>query len=97
MTHPKYGKKFTCFHCATKFYNMGAPKPICPKCGSNQKRAPKGQTGKTARQVEVPAFETEEENQVETTDDFPIKEEVDESFDSDSDHLSVDTVSDQDY
>ena len=97
MTHPKYGKKFTCFHCGTKFYNMGAPKPICPKCGSNQKKAPKRQSGKTARRVEEPDFETEEENPVESTNDFPIKEEAEESFDPDKGNLSVDTAQEQDY
>lgn len=97
MTHPKYGKKFTCFHCETKFYNMGATKPICPKCGSNQKKAPKKQGGKTARPVETPDFETEEETLGESTEDFPIKEEMDESFDPEKDTLSVDTTQDQEY
>lgn len=34
------GKKFTCFSCATKFYDFRKPEAICPKCGSNQKDAP---------------------------------------------------------
>lgn len=34
------GKKFTCFSCATKFYDFGKPEALCPKCGSNQKDAP---------------------------------------------------------
>jgi len=31
------GKKYDCFNCHTKFYNLGKPEAICPKCGANQK------------------------------------------------------------
>ncbi len=34
------GKKFTCFSCATKFYDFRKPEALCPKCGANQKDAP---------------------------------------------------------
>ena len=37
---PDLGKKFTCYNCSTKFYNLGKPEAICPKCGANQKDAP---------------------------------------------------------
>jgi Protein of unknown function (FYDLN_acid) len=33
------GKKYECFNCHTKFYNLGKPEAICPKCGANQKNA----------------------------------------------------------
>ena len=36
---PDLGKKFDCFNCHTKFYNLGEPEAICPKCGANQKNA----------------------------------------------------------
>jgi hypothetical protein len=36
---PDLGKKYECFSCGTKFYNLGKPEAICPKCGSNQKDA----------------------------------------------------------
>jgi hypothetical protein len=36
---PDLGKKFTCYNCSTKFYNLGKPEAICPKCGANQKNA----------------------------------------------------------
>jgi hypothetical protein len=36
---PDLGKKFECFNCHTKFYNLGKPEAICPKCGANQKNA----------------------------------------------------------
>lgn len=33
------GKKFECFNCRAKFYDLGKPEAICPKCGANQKDA----------------------------------------------------------
>jgi hypothetical protein len=36
---PDLGKKFECYSCGTKFYNLGRPEAICPKCGANQKNA----------------------------------------------------------
>ena len=36
---PDLGKKFECYNCRTKFYNLGKPEAICPKCGANQKDA----------------------------------------------------------
>src|SRR6266852_2142116 len=34
---PDLGKKYECFRCGTKFYNLGKPEAICPKCRANQK------------------------------------------------------------
>ena len=36
---PDLGKKYECFNCRTKFYSLGKPEAICPKCGANQKDA----------------------------------------------------------
>lgn len=36
---PDLGKKFECYNCRTKFYNLGRPEAVCPKCGANQKNA----------------------------------------------------------
>lgn len=36
---PDLGKKFACYSCGTKFYNLGKPEALCPKCGANQKDA----------------------------------------------------------
>jgi hypothetical protein len=36
---PDLGKKYECYNCHTKFYNLGRPDAICPKCGANQKAA----------------------------------------------------------
>ena len=60
---PELGKKFTCYSCHTKFYDLGKPEPLCPKCGADQRDAddapayvaPRGR----ARVVEEPAEEEE--------------------------------------
>ncbi len=36
---PELGKKYTCYSCHTKFYDLGKPDPICPKCGADQRDA----------------------------------------------------------
>ena len=36
---PELGNKYECYSCGTKFYDLGKPQPICPKCGANQKDA----------------------------------------------------------
>jgi hypothetical protein len=33
------GKKYTCYSCHTKFYDLGKPIPTCPKCGADQRDA----------------------------------------------------------
>jgi len=37
----KFGKKFTCWSCATKFYDLNKPNAKCPKCGANPEDDPK--------------------------------------------------------
>ena len=60
---PELGKKYTCYSCHTKFYDLGKPVPLCPKCGADQRdadeapvyTAPRGR----ARVVEEPAEDEE--------------------------------------
>ena len=33
---PDLGTKHECTSCSTKFYDLGQPEPVCPKCGLNQ-------------------------------------------------------------
>lgn len=35
-----YGRKYTCYSCAAKFYDLSKPKAVCPKCGADQADAP---------------------------------------------------------
>lgn len=60
---PDLGKKYTCYSCHTKFYDLNKPVPLCPKCGADQRdadeapvyTAPRGR----ARVVEEPPEEEE--------------------------------------
>lgn len=36
----KYGNKFTCWSCGTRFYDLGKPNPKCPKCGADPSADP---------------------------------------------------------
>lgn len=68
----KLGSKFTCFGCQAKFYDLGRPEPICPKCGANQKNRPAAvkqprtqvPAAKRAVKAMAPLLEEEEEERV---------------------------------
>ncbi len=58
---PDLGRKYTCYSCHTKFYDLGKPIPICPKCGADQRDAEEAPVVTShrgrARVVEVPVEE----------------------------------------
>ena len=70
---PDLGKKYECFRCGTKFYNLGKPEAICPRCGANQKDAASSespavtQAARRKRKAEVPKV-------VEVEEDVPIED-----------------------
>ncbi len=108
MGHPKYGNKFTCYECGARFYDMKAAKPMCPKCGANQKKAPKSTLSKSSKSVfaDLPADNLEEDfepgdvPEVPTErglDEFPIKEREDETFEAEDDQIRIIDVSSDEY
>jgi rubredoxin len=36
----KLGKRYQCFQCGLKFYDLNRPEPLCPKCGGDQRENP---------------------------------------------------------
>lgn len=34
------GGRFVCFSCECRFYDLGAPAPLCPRCGADQRENP---------------------------------------------------------
>lgn len=30
------GKRYKCYKCGTKFYDLNKPEPLCPSCGEDQ-------------------------------------------------------------
>lgn len=59
---PELGKKYTCYSCHTKFYDLNKPVPVCPKCGADQRDAddtPVYTAPRSRRVVEEPVEEDE--------------------------------------
>jgi hypothetical protein len=59
---PELGRKYTCYSCHTKFYDLGKPTPLCPKCGADQRdadEAPAVTSHRSRRVVEEPVEEPE--------------------------------------
>lgn len=67
MSTQHLGRKFTCYSCHTKFYDLGKPAPICPKCGADQRDAEEASppsSHRSKRVIEQPPetdFDVEEE------------------------------------
>jgi hypothetical protein len=79
------GEKYVCFKCRAKFYDLGKPEPICPKCGANQREAPRQVRPKMPPPVAaVPDSEAIE--------DRPVKRSR--LLDEDEDEIVVDTDAD---
>ena len=75
MSDPsKWGKKYTCFGCACKFYDLNKPQAICPKCGADQ-------ADKAKPEEEV----LEEEVLEETTDKLDAEDGADGAVSTESD------------
>ena len=36
----RLGRRYTCFSCGCKFYDLNRPEALCPKCGADQKENP---------------------------------------------------------
>jgi hypothetical protein len=58
---PDLGRKYTCYSCHTKFYDLGKPVPLCPKCGADQRDAEDAPVVTTSRSRRVVVEEPVEE------------------------------------
>ncbi|MDP8255415.1 MAG: FYDLN acid domain-containing protein [Candidatus Alcyoniella australis] len=83
--HPEYGERHECYKCGCKFYDLGRPDKVCPKCVADQVEAPSPEERLFASRIREVRF-TEE----------PLPEvESDDSDDDDSD--AADSASDADF
>jgi hypothetical protein len=57
---PDLGKKYNCYSCHTKFYDLGKPVPLCPKCGADQRDAEEAPVVTTSRSRSRAAVVVEE-------------------------------------
>ena len=73
MAELNLGAKFECYNCGTRFYDLGKPESLCPKCGANQKDAASKDgpavtpAARRKRKVEVPKV-------IEVDEDVPIED-----------------------
>jgi uncharacterized protein (TIGR02300 family) len=91
MPELKLGTKHECYNCGTKFYDLGKPESICPKCGANQKDAVQSdspavsQAARRKRKAEVAkVIDVEEDEAVEDVavvagDDEMVEPELDDA------------------
>ena len=67
------GNKFECAECGTKFYDLGNPGAVCPKCGT----APNRNVSEVERRAPPPRVrEPVEEEEVVVADDEVVEEAV---------------------
>ena len=45
----RLGKKWACYSCGVRFYDLKKPDPICPKCEADQRESPVFEKPKRAR------------------------------------------------
>ncbi len=96
---PELGKKYNCYSCHTKFYDLGKPEPTCPKCGADQRdaeEAPVVTSHRGRRVVEEPVEEPEfpepevaapvSDEDEEVIPDAPEREEPGEDEDEEEDY-----------
>jgi uncharacterized protein (TIGR02300 family) len=69
---PELGTKFECAECGTKFYDLGNPGAVCPKCGTAPKRDGSEVERKPPPLARLP--EVEEEEEVVVADDDAVEE-----------------------
>lgn len=81
----KYGNKFTCWSCGTKFYDLNKPNPLCPKCGADPSQDPN--LGRLPALDETSGyseeFEEEFEEEAPIEDEEETEAEIDEGGDDD--------------
>ena len=68
---PELGNKFECAECGTKFYDLGNPSAVCPKCGT----APKRDGSEVERKAPLARIpDAAEEEEVAVADDEAVEE-----------------------
>src|SRR4051812_28073762 len=78
---PELGKKYTCYSCHTKFYDLGKPIPKCPKCGADQRDADEAPVVTTTRGRRAVVPEPEPVEEPEFSDSEPAAASGDEEED----------------
>lgn len=89
----KLGKRYQCFQCELKFYDLNRPEPLCPKCGADQRENPNPDPreailarfkGKVAPKLREPEAFEEDDADDEDLDADADADELDEDDDADA-------------
>lgn len=86
MSDPR-GKKWACYKCQNKFYDLKKSPVICPKCGANQAEKPAPKKEKAAPKPSKKIVK----NEVDEIDDIDIDDVIDleDDIDDDDDMMEV--------
>lgn len=82
---PELGKKHECPNCGIKFYDLGKPTPLCPKCGTNVKEFEADElalisaAARKRRKADLP----DDSDEVEEAGDIELDDEILEGGDDD--------------
>jgi hypothetical protein len=102
----RFGKKWSCYSCGTKFYDLNRDAPLCPRCGADQSDAPPAEdpipASRVRVEVEVPEKVADEDD--EDVDGFDDLDDdaaddlipIDEDIDADDDDGDADEETDED-
>ncbi len=101
MSHPKFGEKFTCAQCGTKFYDLKKPKPLCPKCGSKPKKARKSAAPKPTKRpvISTEEYDNSEEDSIveDGIEELSLGADTSDHADTDDNELMANDFPDQEY
>ena len=86
---PELGTKFECAECGTKFYDLGSPGAVCPKCGTAPKR-----DAEVERKLPLARLPEVEEEEVAAVPDDEAAEEVVEGIEEEEEEV-VETADDE--
>lgn len=97
------GNKYECFSCGAKFYDLGKPDPLCPKCGANQKDARKQDAAsesaaKRRKKDEIVRANVDEEELIPAAGDVDLSDEelvTPEGVDDEADEADEDLDDDE--
>lgn len=95
MDKSKLGKRYECFKCTTKFYDLNRPAAVCPDCGTDQAENPvpdprlaflekfKGRGSKRSEDTVDEESEEDEDGEMEEVEEEEEEEEMEGGGDED--------------
>jgi hypothetical protein len=87
---PELGSKFECAECGTKFYDLGNPSAVCPKC----KAVPKRDGGEVERKAPLPRIVDRDADDEDVAAPVPDEDAVEEVAEEIEEEV-VDTADDE--